>query len=189
MALDPKEVRGARREEISYVHKMNLYDKVFVSDAYKHIGKPPKSARWIDINKGDSEPSKYRSRLVAREINTSNRNNLFAATPPLEALKITFSITTSGNNGEMSMVNDISLAFLHAPAKRRVYVQFLEEDREEGEQQLCGRLNYSMYGTRDAAHNWFTEFSRQLTMWVSSKGVHRRAHVITRRDLYYLCTW
>ena len=60
------------------------------------------------------------------------------------------------------MANDISRAFFHAPAKRGVYVQFPEEDREEGEKELCGRLNFSMYGTRDAVQNWFTEYSRQF---------------------------
>ena len=53
------------------------------------------------------------------------------------------------------MINDISRAFFHALAKRRVYVQLPEEDRGDGEEELCGRLNYSMYGTRDAAQNWF----------------------------------
>ena len=28
VALDPKEIERARREEIDYVHKMHLYDKV-----------------------------------------------------------------------------------------------------------------------------------------------------------------
>ena len=32
--LDPQEVRRARREEIDYVHKLNLYDKVPVEEAY-----------------------------------------------------------------------------------------------------------------------------------------------------------
>ena len=45
-----------------------------------------------------------------------------------------------------------------APARRSVYVQLPVEDAEEGK---CGRLNMSMYGTRNAAQNWeykFTEF-------------------------------
>ena len=161
-ALDLKEVRRARKEEIEYVHKMQLYSKVPIKEAYDHTGKAPISVRWIDINKGDSDCPNYRSQLVAREINTKKRDDLFAATPPFEALKIILSLITSGNNGEMLMVNDISRAFLHAPAKTRVYVQVPEEDCQDGDRGLCGRLDFSMYGTRDAAQNWFTAYSHQL---------------------------
>ena len=57
------------------------------------------------------------------------------------------------------MINDISRVFLHAKAKREVFVQIPPEDLEHGEEGICGRLNYSMYGTRDAAQNWFEEYS------------------------------
>ena len=33
----------------------------------------------------------------------------------------------------------------------KVYIKLPKEDEEEG---MCGRLNMSMYGTRDAAQNW-----------------------------------
>ena len=125
-------------------------------------GKSLISVRWIDINKCDTECPHYRSRLVAREMNTSKRYDLFAATPPLEALDVILSFIASGNTGEAIMINDISRAFFHALAKRRVYVQLPAEDQEGGEEELCGRLNYSMYGTRDAAQNWFDAYSQQL---------------------------
>ena len=93
--FDPQEIKRARREEIEYVRKTNLYEKVPISEAYQQTGKAPISVRWIDIDKGDKESPNYRSRLVAREINTSKRNNLFAAIPPLEALKLVLSFATS----------------------------------------------------------------------------------------------
>ena len=161
-ALNPQEVKRARREEIDYVHKMNLYTKVPIKEAYQATGKAPISVRWIDINKGDTEAPNYRSRLVAREINTSKRDDLFAATPPLEALKVILSLTTSSNKGEIIMINDISRAFFHAPAKRQVYVQLPTEDKGNGDEEMCGKLNYSMYGTRDAAQNWFDAYSQHL---------------------------
>lgn len=132
-ALDPREVQRARREGIEYVRKMNLYTKVSTKEAYQATGKSPISVRWIDINKGDAECPNYRSRLVAREIKPSKRDDAFAATRPLEALKIIVSFITLGNKGELLMINDISRASFHAPAKRRVYVQLPIEDRENGE--------------------------------------------------------
>lgn len=47
------------------------------------------------------------------------------------------------------IVNDISRALFHAKVKRLVYVQLADEDKKPGEQDMCGRLNFSMYGTRD----------------------------------------
>ena len=158
--LDPKAVKSARREEIEYIHKMDLYTKVPVSECYKRANKGPISVRWIDINKGDTERPNYRSRFVAREINTHKRDDLFAATPPLQAMKILLSMATSGNRGEVVMINDVSRAFFHASATREVYVQLPEEDQEEVNARFCGRLNYFMYGIRDAAQNWQTEYSQ-----------------------------
>ena len=80
--LDPKKVREARAEEVQYVRDMNLYTKVPTKQWAERIGKQPIGVRWIDINKGDSKNPNYRSRLVAREINTYKRDDLFAATPP-----------------------------------------------------------------------------------------------------------
>ena len=160
--LDPKEVRRSRMEEIDYIHKMNVYTKVPISQCYQRTNKGPISVRWIDINKGDVERPNYRSRLVAREINAYKRDDLFAATPPLEAMKLILSMAASNNKGEVLMINDVSRAFFHAKATREVYVQLPEEDHKPEGERLCGRLNYSMYGTRDAAMNWQAEYSQRL---------------------------
>ena len=160
--LDPKLVRQARQEEMDYVHKMRLHDKVHTSECRRITGKPPITVRWIDINKGDKECPNYRSRIVAREINTYKRDDLFAATPPLEALKVILAMTASANKGEVIMVNDISRAFFHAKVERDVYIQLLDEDKKAGEENMCGKSRLSMYGTRDAAQNWYKEYSQQL---------------------------
>lgn len=170
-ALDPKMVRSARQDEIDYVKSMNLYTKVPIGECKRETGKCPITVRWIDINKGDTESPNYRSRVVAREINTYKRHDLFAATPPLEALKIILSIAASGNKGEIVMINDVSRAYFHAPAKRKVYVQLPKEDQLPGEEHLCGRLNISMYGTRDAAQNWFDQYSQQLVNIGFKQGI------------------
>ena len=78
---------------------------------------------------------------MAREINTNKRDDLFAATPPLEALEVILSLTTTWNKGEAIMINDMSRAFFHAPAKRKVYVQLPEEDKEAADEARCGKLN------------------------------------------------
>ena len=89
--LDPKLVKKARLEEIEYVKAMHFYTKVPISQCDAETKRAPSSVRWIDINEGDNEKQDYRSRVVAREINTYNREDFFAATPLLEALKILLS--------------------------------------------------------------------------------------------------
>ena len=67
------------------------------------------------------------------------------------------------------MVNDVGRAFFHAKAEGEVYVQLAPEDIMPGEEGMCVKLRYSMYGTRDAAQNWYREYSGDLWRWGSSR--------------------
>ena len=159
--LDSGKVVKARNEEVAYIHKSKLYTKVPRSKA-KGLGAKVISVRWTDINNGDIECPNYRSRLVARETKRDNRPDLFAATPPLEAMKVLLSLLSSSNKGEKLMVNDVSRAYFSAPATRQVFVELPQEDKSDGDD-LIGELNYSMYGTRDAALNWGEECASTMT--------------------------
>ena len=66
---------------------------------------------------------------------------------------------TSGNRGKKLMVNDVGRAFFCAPARRQVFVDLPSEDGGGGDE--IGELNFSMYGTRDAAQNWEKSVQRQ----------------------------
>ena len=46
----------------------------------------------VDTNKEDVESPNYRSRLVGREVRIDSRFDLFAPTPPLEAMKFLISM-------------------------------------------------------------------------------------------------
>ena len=43
--------------------------------------------KWLDINKGDEATPNYRAHVVGREIAREKRDDLYAATPPLESLR------------------------------------------------------------------------------------------------------
>ena len=81
----------ARKSEIEYFRDMGVYEKVDVKECWNIIGKATIGVRWVDINKGDSANSNYRSRLVAREFNTGACPELYAATPHIECLRIMLS--------------------------------------------------------------------------------------------------
>ena len=88
--MDFDEVMKAREDEIREFRKHGVYRKVPIQECYDRTGKTPIEGRWIDINKGDDTSKDYRSRYVAKEIKKDNREDLFAATPPLEARKYYF---------------------------------------------------------------------------------------------------
>ena len=111
---------------------------------------------WIDVNKGDEGAPGYRSRLVAKEIRRKHEDSIFAATPPLEAKKLPFSLATTSLARSPSRISKpqkllfigVKTAYVYAHAIRPVYVELPPEDYQKG---YCGRLTKSMYGTTDAA--------------------------------------
>ena len=46
--------------------------------------------------------------------------------------------------------------------QQQVHHELPEEDKGPGEEEMCGRLNYSMYGTRRAATNWQVHYTKVL---------------------------
>ena len=103
-----------------------VYDKIHRQFAMINKWKIIKT-RWIDINKGDDDNPVYRSRLVGKEFNDGQMDGLFAATPPLEALRfLVHEAATVRSNEAMGskviMVNDVARAFFEAPAIRNVCI-------------------------------------------------------------------
>ena len=80
----------ARQDEMEFFHKMNAYTRCSRACIAEEKGKLI-DVRWIDTNKGDAANPNYRSRLVGREFNTYRDDALYAATPPLEALRLIIS--------------------------------------------------------------------------------------------------
>ena len=81
---------------------------------------------------------------MAKEFNDHKREDLFAATPPLEAIKLLFSMAVTegigysrGNikNGLKIDFIDVRRAYYHAKSIREIYVELPEGDREDG---MCG---------------------------------------------------
>ena len=135
--LDPTAGEKTRLEELGELAKHGVYKKVPISECWENTGKAPIGTRWIDVNKGDDQYPDYRSRLVAQEIKRDRRDDLFAATPPLEAKKILFALAVTGGVGfrrgyrsggyRLDFI-DIRRAYFHARARRKVYVLLPPED-------------------------------------------------------------
>ena len=97
--LNKNGVIAARLIEIKRVHSHGVYEKVPIEECWAKIGKAPIKTKCVDINKGDEINEEYKCRLVAKEIKTDRRADSFAATPPLEAKKIVFSMAVTEGVG------------------------------------------------------------------------------------------
>jgi hypothetical protein len=128
-------------------------------------GKLPISMRWVDVNKGGSKRMEVRSRMVVRDFKGSDkgRDDLFAETPPLEAKRMLFSrAATRCKDGSMRklMFIDVKKAHLNSRCKEEVYVDLPAEcGCPEG---MCGKLNFWMYGLRQAASEWENHYAERL---------------------------
>ena len=156
--LDPARVRAARMAEMEYFRKMRVYRKVPIQKCKDVTGKPPIKVRWVDTNKQDESNPKYRSRLVAKDFKRYNDPELYAATPPIEMLRYIVSRAATGwsrtGRRRKIMVNDVARAYFNAPNLTPVFVELCDEDKQPGDEGMCGELLVSMYGTRPAASNW-----------------------------------
>ena len=89
--------------------------------------------------------------MVAKELKATHPGDpaeLYAATPPLEAVKFVISHAASGGENRALMIIDIRHAYFNAPTRRPVYVEIPPEDWEDGDEHMCAKLNSSLYGTR-----------------------------------------
>ena len=167
VSLDREKVKKAREEEVVWLNKKNVYQKITRQEAHQR-GLRIIRVRWIDVNKGDQDEPNYRSRLVAMEFKSENKEleDLFAGTPPLEALKMLVSEAATVKDGSMGercmLLADVSRAFFEADARREVCVEIPPEDRAASEGDMVGYLLKSLYGTRDAAANWQNEVAKTM---------------------------
>ena len=156
--LDSKLVAAARKKEIQNLEDMGVYVKVpkrvAVTEGAKIL-----DVRWVDIEKADlGMPSNVKSRCVVKDFATTIRDDLFAGTPALEAVKLIISLAASSRRGlapqKRIMVMDVKGAFLHAAMRRKVYINLPEEATRGDKEEMVGLLKRAMYGTRDAPQCW-----------------------------------
>ena len=98
-----------------------MYDIVPIEWCYRDTGKKPIAGRWVDVNKGDLVHENIRSRWVAKDFKRGANPELFAATPPLETLRILLSrlatsdIQMNKKSNKRILIMDVSRACFYAP--------------------------------------------------------------------------
>ena len=179
-SLDVKLVRAARAEEMEFVKERQIYEYASVKECLRRTGRPPVGTKWVDTNKGDDEHPQYRSRLVATEVRKPWSDKWFAATPPLEALRLLVALAARGSSkakrARRILLLDVSRAHWYPDATREVYIRVPPEDPRSGEPDVCGRLKRSMYGTLDAAQRWADHYTKILVDNGFMKGTASPCH-------------
>ena len=128
-SLVAKLVQQARAIEMTFFAKMGVFAERLPRHVVKARGGKIIKGRWVDTNKGDSTVPDYRSRFVGKEFNVGVDPALYAATPPLEALKLLLGHASSKRGGNVHlMLSDVKRAYFHAKAERERYVALPEED-------------------------------------------------------------
>ena len=161
------------------MREFRVYRKILREAA---IGGHFVTVKWVDLNKGDTTRPEYRSRLVARELKKWDplMSGTFAATPPLECLKLVLSnymtepverfrdlrlrvkdfevLGAQSDDDRVILILDVSRAHFHPEMKRKVFIELPLEDRTEGKDEV-GELLRTMYGCRDASAEWESYYS------------------------------
>ena len=98
-------------------------------EAAEKYGITPVDTKWVDTDKAfEGEPMQFRSRMCAGEFKSDDRPDLYAGTPPLEALKAIISIAASHKETFSIMHIDVSRAYFHAKAQRLVPIRLPVEE-------------------------------------------------------------
>ena len=169
-SLDPQKVKEARQVELDWLRKEKVYERVPASHAKGALLK----LKWVDVNKGDKENVKIRSRIVAKEVKKAKKPHeqmgaaeTFSATPPIESVFTLLSIFMNKRKDgkKVKLASwDISRAHFMGTAQREIYVELPPEDQvlPGDTEPMVGRLLRSMYGTQDASKIFQDDYHKFL---------------------------
>ena len=178
--LDPVLVRKARAEEVEFMGRIQLFKEASTQECWDRTGRPPISTKWVDLNKGTKEKPDVRCRLVARDFKPKgekDREDLFAAMPPLEAKRLLFARAAARrpelHRGKWSkpklMFIDIKKAHLNGKVPEEEFV--FVEDPTDPSGSRCWRLMIWLHGMRPAASAWEADYPIKLAEVGLAKGV------------------
>ena len=152
----------ARREEVEHIGRHKMYTRFSRETCLRETGRAPIKTGWAETDRGQPEKPNVRARRVAKEYKTNARPELYASTPPLEALKVVPEFATGERGGKVVALIDVH--------EEGCLSNCCLKDYQPGDEHMCGLLQYSLYGTHDAAQNWEEELASTL-----SEGSHARA--------------
>ena len=126
------------------MHSRTIWSVKPISVCWERTGKALVSVRWVDVQKVEG----VRSRLVARDFKggDKDRDDLYAATPPLESKRLLISRAATRRKGKLIrklLFIDVKKAHLNPRCQQDVYIALpTEAERGPG---MCGKLNFWLW--------------------------------------------
>ena len=150
-----------------------IWEVVGEGDCWAATGAAPVTVKWVDTNKGSPQEPMIRCRLVARDfrMNDRDREDLFAATPPLELKRVLLSkAVEKGPRGVRKLLFvDATKAHLNPKCQGDGFIQL---PKEAGEAKgKCGKLVHWLNGFRPAAQPWENYYAKKFVEAGFEQGV------------------
>ena len=152
-----------RKGEVEFmVKKLDMFEFGTYEEAVSRGGKPPPTTKWVEGWKADDKGGRFvRCRLVGRDFKVKGveeREDLFAAMPPLESKKLMFRMVAARGQRRRRGLEEVKLMFidvrkahLNAWCEEEEWVELLGEFWEYGR---YARLQRWLYGVRRATAGW-----------------------------------
>ena len=106
-----------------------MYVRVPREVCIRETGKATIKTGWAETDKGQPGKLNVRAKRVAKKFKTHGRPELYASTPPSEALKVVLcEIAMGEREGKVLALVDVRRAYFYAPARRKVFVESPPED-------------------------------------------------------------
>ena len=170
--LDEGQVKAGRKEEKDLmVSRLNMFQFGSYEEVVRRGGKVPTTTKWVEGWKADDGGERFvRCRLVGRDFKkkgTEEREDLFAAMPPLESKKLIFRMVArvrgqrrrKGLAEVKLMFIDVRKAHLNAVCEEEEWVELPEDFWEYG---VHARLRRWLYGMRKEAAGWEEDYARRM---------------------------
>ena len=118
----------------------NMYVRVPREVWLRETGKAPIKTGWVETDKGQPGKPSVSARWVAKEYKTHARPELYASTPPVEALKVVLSeIATGEREGKGTGIGRRAEGvFLRSSTKKSV-CRIAARGLPAGDELMCGR--------------------------------------------------
>ena len=146
LKLDEGQVKAGRETEVKRMLEFEVY--VEGSEGQPR-GKRSWNSTWLDTQK---RPALVRSRLVVNQVRGAcKREDVFAAPPPLAAMRFMLSRAASRGHGRCLGMWDVSVAFFHATIEEEVFFRPPKNKRKDT---TIWKLLKATYGTQVASSRW-----------------------------------
>ena len=155
--LDPQAVAAGRREQPRALGEQKAI--VLVPQNFPLAGAKRISREWLDGYTASG--AEVKSRVVATEVTCGNRDDCFAFTSPLKALRLVVSLAAS--RGRILSFFDVVAAFVHALIDELVILPMPGGLR----QGRTAVLHKPLFSTRKASRLW-QRFLRDVLDWKAS---------------------